>query len=85
MWRFNTADERRYDHLVGLVHEQIREEGRRASPAARRYLLSVAARYSKWRDGQDPRRRWLSEREAARVEKAMVRDLVRVADTPAGF
>jgi hypothetical protein len=84
MWRFSTADERRYDHLLGLVHERIRQHDRRTGPPRRRYLLSAAARYSRWRDGRDTRRAGLCEREAARVEKALIRDLVHIVDTPGG-
>lgn len=75
MWRFTAADERRYDCLLGLRSSAA--EPRTIPVAARRrgYLLSVAARLCKWRDGRDPRRGPLSQHEAKRIEGAMLRDL----------
>jgi hypothetical protein len=79
MWRFNAADERRYDHLIGFTHENSLDDQRPTRARHRRYLLSAASRYCRWRDGVDPRRRAFSGPEAERIEKAMVRNLLPVA------
>lgn len=76
MWRFNETDECRYDYLTGMTLEMAPRHRRRPSPGRRRYLLSVAARYCRWRDGLDPRRSRLSNQDADRVELGLMRDLV---------
>lgn len=75
MWRFTAAEERRYDHLGGFAPEIPHPEPRFASAPRRRYLLSAASRYCRWRDGADPRRQALSQGDARLIELAMVRDL----------
>jgi len=76
MWHFNAVDELRHEHLLGLRREDHPPRLPPTSPNRRRYLLSVARRFCKWRDGEDPRRVTLSALEAARVEQEMLRDLV---------
>ena len=75
MWRFSAADERRYDSLMGF--KPVGNSGfARVATTRRRYLLSAASRYCKWRDGDDPRRGGVTKTEAERIERAMIRDLV---------
>jgi hypothetical protein len=76
MWHFNTIDELRYDHLLGLRPGERPSRPPASSPRRRRYLLFAAARFCRWRDGKDPRRAALSEQDGARMEREMLYDLV---------
>lgn len=80
MWHFNAIDERRYDHLLGLHPEHGSTHPPASSPSQRRYLLSAAARYCRWRDGLDARRAALSDRDGERIEREMLCNLVPVGN-----
>lgn len=82
MWHFNTVDELRYDHLLGLRREDRPIGHPSASPKQRRHMLSAARRFCRWRDGRDPRRMALGDRESARVERKMLHDLVPMETLP---
>ena len=84
MWRFNPAEERRYDSLLGLRPKPPRTTNTgspaRCGAARRRYLLSAAARLCRWRDGRDTRRHRLAPHDGARVERAMIRTLAEITE-----
>lgn len=84
MWSFNSIDELRYDHLIGLTREDQSVSPRISGPRERCYLLAAAARYCRWRDGWDSRKRTLSPSEAEHIEKRLIGDLIPLPAT-AGF